>query len=185
MELVVKNLTANAGDWRNAGSILGSGRSPGGGNATSSGILAWKIPWTEKPGGLQSTWLQRVGHNWMMNIHDAHNRYMTYKTIDQYFHNLNLSLCTFHCSKTFVKMQVWLFNHEKIIHTNVDNEIEQRETVIQKSTPVKITYRCQLYKSFERRKNSKSTPIFLLFWHNWHQSWTKEVQINLFCKSPK
>ena len=30
---------------------------------THSSILAWKIPWTEKPGRLQSTGLQRVGHN--------------------------------------------------------------------------------------------------------------------------
>ena len=28
-----------------------------------SSILAWKIPWTEEPGGLQSTGLQRVGHD--------------------------------------------------------------------------------------------------------------------------
>ena len=31
--------------------------------ATHSSILAWKIPWTEKPGGLQSMRSQRVGHN--------------------------------------------------------------------------------------------------------------------------
>ena len=31
--------------------------------ATRSSILAWKIPWTEKPGGLQSTGSQRVGHD--------------------------------------------------------------------------------------------------------------------------
>ena len=31
--------------------------------ATHSGILAWRIPWTEEPGGLQSTGSQRVGHN--------------------------------------------------------------------------------------------------------------------------
>ena len=31
--------------------------------ATHSSIPAWGIPWTEKPGGLQSTGLQRVGHN--------------------------------------------------------------------------------------------------------------------------
>ena len=37
------------------GSIPGPGRSPGGGNATHSSILSWKIPWTEEPGGLQST----------------------------------------------------------------------------------------------------------------------------------
>ena len=30
--------------------------------ATHSGILAWKIPWPEEPGRLQSMGLQRVGH---------------------------------------------------------------------------------------------------------------------------
>ena len=33
------------------------------GMATYSTILAWRIPWTEDPGGLQSIGLQRVGHN--------------------------------------------------------------------------------------------------------------------------
>ena len=42
-------MSASAGD---AGSIFGSGRSPGEGNATHSSILAWEIPWTEEPGGL-------------------------------------------------------------------------------------------------------------------------------------
>ena len=31
--------------------------------ATHSSILAWRIPWMEEPGGLQSTGSQRVGHN--------------------------------------------------------------------------------------------------------------------------
>ena len=34
------------------------------GMATRSSILAWRIPWTEEPGGLQSTGWQRVGHDW-------------------------------------------------------------------------------------------------------------------------
>ena len=33
------------------------------GMATHSSILAWRIPWTEEPGGLQSMGLQRVRHN--------------------------------------------------------------------------------------------------------------------------
>ena len=33
------------------------------GMATPSSILAWRISWTEEPGGLQSIGLQRVGHN--------------------------------------------------------------------------------------------------------------------------
>ena len=31
---------------------------------THSSILAWRIPWTQKPGGLQSIGSPRVGHNW-------------------------------------------------------------------------------------------------------------------------
>ena len=33
------------------------------GMKTHSSILAWRIPWTEEPGGLQSMGSQRVGHN--------------------------------------------------------------------------------------------------------------------------
>ena len=36
--------------------------------ATHSSILAWRIPWTEEPGGLQSTGLQRVGHDWATSL---------------------------------------------------------------------------------------------------------------------
>ena len=44
-------------------SVSGSGRSPGEGMATHSNILAWRIPWMEEPGGLQSMGSQRVGHD--------------------------------------------------------------------------------------------------------------------------
>ena len=37
--------------------------SPGRGHAIHSSILAWETPWTEEPGGLQSTGSQRVGHD--------------------------------------------------------------------------------------------------------------------------
>ena len=60
---MVKNLPTNVGDIRDMGSISGLGRSPGIEMATYSGILAWRIPWTEEHGGLQSLGLQRVGHN--------------------------------------------------------------------------------------------------------------------------
>ena len=36
--------------------------------ATQSGILAWRIPWTEEPGGLQSMGLQRVRHNLVIKL---------------------------------------------------------------------------------------------------------------------
>ena len=37
--------------------------------ATHSSILAWRIPWTEEPGGLQSMGSQRVRHNWVTNFY--------------------------------------------------------------------------------------------------------------------
>ena len=40
--------------------------------ATHSSILAWRIPWTEKPGRLPSMGLQRVGHDWMTNTFTFH-----------------------------------------------------------------------------------------------------------------
>ena len=55
-----KESTCNVGD---RGSIPGLGRSPGEGNGTQPSILAWKTPWTEELGGLQSMGLPRVGHD--------------------------------------------------------------------------------------------------------------------------
>ena len=63
--LVVKNLSASAGDIRDVGLIPGSRKSPREGNGNPlEYILAWKIPWTEEPGGLQSMGLQRVKPDW-------------------------------------------------------------------------------------------------------------------------
>ena len=38
------------------------------GMATHFSILAWRIPWTEEPGGLQSMGSQRVGHDWATSL---------------------------------------------------------------------------------------------------------------------
>ena len=58
-----KASACSAGAARDAGSIPGLRRSLEEGMATHSSILAWRIPWTEEPGGLQSMGLQRVGRN--------------------------------------------------------------------------------------------------------------------------
>ena len=60
---VVNNLPANAGDARDLGLILGSGRSLKEEMATYSSILAWRIPKTEESHGLQSMGSQRVRHD--------------------------------------------------------------------------------------------------------------------------
>ena len=60
---MVKNPTANSGDLRDAGLILGGEDLLEEGMATHSHILAWRIPWTEEPGGLKFMGSQRVEHN--------------------------------------------------------------------------------------------------------------------------
>ena len=54
----------NVGDL---GLIPGWGRYPREGTSTHSRILAWRIPWTEESGGLQSIVSQRVGNDWATN----------------------------------------------------------------------------------------------------------------------
>ena len=69
--LVVKNPPANAGDARDGSCkrqetwvrSLSQEDPLEEGMATHSSILAWRIPWTEEPGGLQSAGSQRVGHD--------------------------------------------------------------------------------------------------------------------------
>ena len=63
---------------RDPGSIAMSGRSLGEGNA-------WKIPWTEEPGSLQSMGWQRVGHDWVTSLSTLHflkNIFFLYINLD-------------------------------------------------------------------------------------------------------
>ena len=62
---MVKNLPANAGDVRDMGSIPGWEDLLEQVMATHSSILAWRIPWTEDHGRLQSLVSQRVEHEWL------------------------------------------------------------------------------------------------------------------------
>ena len=56
---------ASAYNAEDLGSISGSGRSP---MATHSSTFAWKTPWTEEPGRLQSMESQRVRHYWTTSL---------------------------------------------------------------------------------------------------------------------
>ena len=59
----MKNPPANAGDARDVGSIPGQADPLEEEMEAGFSILAWKIPRSEEPGGLQSTGSQRVSHN--------------------------------------------------------------------------------------------------------------------------
>ena len=63
LTLVVNKLPVKAGDLRDMGLISGWGRSPGGGRSNPLHILAWRIPWTEEPGRLQSMRSHRVRYD--------------------------------------------------------------------------------------------------------------------------
>ena len=56
---------------------LGQEDPPKEGMANHSTILAWKIQWTEEPGGLQSKGLQRVRHDWMTKHAHMHAYFPT------------------------------------------------------------------------------------------------------------
>ena len=57
---IVKNLAAMRETWVQSLDLEDPLKK---GIATHSSILAWRIPWTEGPGGLQSVGLRRVGHD--------------------------------------------------------------------------------------------------------------------------
>ena len=63
MALVVKNLPANVGDLRDSGLIPGLEDPLEEDMATLPSLLAWRLPWAEGPGGLQSVRLHRVEHD--------------------------------------------------------------------------------------------------------------------------
>ena len=69
--------------------------------ATHSITLAWKFPWMEEPGRLQSTGLQRVGHDWVTSLHLILNqqaKWHTQRGHDSLFkgfvNKISHSLCT-------------------------------------------------------------------------------------------
>ena len=60
---MVQNPPGSAGDIRDAGSIPGSERSPGGGHGNPLQYSSLRISQTEEPGGIQSIGSQRIRHN--------------------------------------------------------------------------------------------------------------------------
>ena len=87
----------NAGDTRDMGLITRFERSPGEG--TLSIVLGQEIPWTEKPGVLQSKGLQRVGHSWALLQFISH---FCFVFLHSTFHHLALFCCVCHTSSVRV-----------------------------------------------------------------------------------
>ena len=106
---VIKESACNAGDLS---LIPGSGRSPGGGNATHSSILAWRIPWTEEPGELQSKGSQNSWTQLSDWVH-THSSFIAQNlwAPDSRLRKNKHSTCTFKCkvdsSNMFWTPSVW------------------------------------------------------------------------------
>ena len=75
---MVKNPPSMRETWVRS---LGWEDPPEEGMATHSSILAWRIPWTEEPGGLQSTGLQRVRYDWATKHSTTHEIMQAFSTM--------------------------------------------------------------------------------------------------------
>ena len=102
---MVKNLTAVQETWVQS---LGWADPLEKGMAIHSSILAWRIPWTEKPGRLQSVRLQRVRQDWALCA-----KYHYYKFLESLFKKSIIVLkwsgnCNFHNSLSLLPSHLFL-----------------------------------------------------------------------------
>ena len=103
---MVNNPPASAREARGWGLISGSRRSTGGGNGNpfqyscleNSSILAWRIPWTEEPGKLQSMGLLTIRHDWV-----TEHRHSTKHTINKRV----LIFCAYHLPDKTQNCTIW------------------------------------------------------------------------------
>ena len=117
------------------GSISGSGRSPGEEMATHSSVFAWKIPWTEEAGGLQST--EKQSWTWLkwLSMHACRTR--TGFTPQMCYHSGNSNtrfIYFYHLVNNlhFLLLKTWLFtllsisNSKLSLYGNTSNNPETR-----------------------------------------------------------
>ena len=106
--------------------------------APHSGILAWRIPWTEDPGGLQSIELKRVGHIWAANTRCGKPRWFTLKS-----HSGGVTWHTLH--KT-----IWIFTKSKFYFEILDSYLYSiifRDIIDIKEVCLDTDYLFQLFAS--------------------------------------
>ena len=100
-----KESTCQAGDL---GLIPGSGRSLGGINSNPLQYSCLKIPWTEEPGGLQSTGFQRVSHDWACMHTHTHNHYTTtFRSLIIKQDTCNMTTSTFIMQYRLISIYIW------------------------------------------------------------------------------
>ena len=99
---VLKNPPASAKD---VGSVPRLGRSLEQNMATHCSILAWRIPWAEEPGGLQSTGSHRVRNNWRNLAHAYHPGVIILRWLLHKHYRILINFCKMYTqSKNQLKM---------------------------------------------------------------------------------
>ena len=93
--------------------------------ATRSSILAWEIPWTDEPDGLQSMDHKRVEHDWVTKQHQPHT-----SDIMWYFYFTSLSMTisrsihvTANCITSFLFTSIVYVYHIFFIHSSIDGHL--------------------------------------------------------------
>ena len=140
----VKNLPTMQETWVRS---LGQEDSLENGTATHSSILAWRIPWTEEPGRLQSMGSQKVRHNWA-NFHFLSFTYIYSRILLSHKKEQNNAICNsmdatrdYHTKWSKSKRERWILydvtymwnlkydTNEPIHETNRITDIEYRRVV--------------------------------------------------------
>ena len=98
------------------------------GMATHSSILAWRIPWIEEPGELQSMESQRVGHDWAANITTHRSKVCNQHLINRYMWQ-PLYKCIL-CSLNFIRPH---FTYKENGHRRVKQPVEDHLAKLVKS----------------------------------------------------
>ena len=102
--------------------------------AIHSSTVAWKIPWTEEPGTLQSLGSQRVGHDWVTSLHFSRCAVISCCGFHLHFPNdywfwasFHMHICHFHIPfsvkylfKIFCFLKIWL-SYYRVLYILLEN----------------------------------------------------------------
>ena len=115
--------------------------------ATHSSTLAWKIPWTEKPGRLQSMASQRVGHDW------ATSPSLSF-SIQKFCPRLSLTLISPNKAYRTKPERVWLlpYNYSR---TKLENTSKNKKILVL----IKIKFRSGSQSKITRHANKQENTI--------------------------
>ena len=95
---------------------------------THSSILAWRIPWTEEPGGLQSMGPQRIRHNWVTNTFTFWNYNLKQKIS-------KINLLQHRQAHELYRLNSWLLFINQIMNCSVSCPFQTQESYVDVLSP--------------------------------------------------